>query len=172
VSEDPTRATPRHPRHGSVGPVDPHADPATNPNMRPVGPSTGPIEIQHERPTERIPEYHDDEPPTQPVPSTPPGGQEATTEPVTAGHTRTGGLYVGLVLSAIVLIFLLIFILQNLDPVRVEFLSIGGNLPIGVAMLASAVAGLLLVAIPGGLRILQLRRAVKKAGAVKRAGRR
>lgn len=182
MTEDPTRATPRVPRHGSVGPLDPHADPETNPNMRPVGPSTGPIEIQRdrrperrsERQVDRADDWRDDDPPTQPVSSTPPGGHrpvepEQLTEPVrqdpvTPGPTRTGGLYVGLILSAIVLVFLLIFILQNLTSVRVEFLVFGGNLPIGVAMLLSAVAGLLLVAIPGGLRILQLRRAVTRAG--------
>jgi uncharacterized integral membrane protein len=36
--------------------------------------------------------------------------------------------------------------------------------PPGVALLLAAVAGLLLVAIPGGLRILQLRRAATRAG--------
>ncbi|MFR9805671.1 lipopolysaccharide assembly LapA domain-containing protein [Pseudonocardia sp. RS010] len=93
--------------------------------------------------------------PTGP-PSTPPATTPGT------GHTRTGGMWVGLILSAIVLLFLLIFILQNPDPVRISFLSAAGTLPTGVALLLAAIAGVLLVAIPGSARILQLRRAAKK----------
>jgi uncharacterized integral membrane protein len=78
------------------------------------------------------------------------------------GRTRTSGLWVGLILSTLVLIFLLIFILQNLNPVEIHFLGAVGTLPTGVAMLFAAVAGILLVAIPGSARILQLRRAAKK----------
>jgi uncharacterized integral membrane protein len=95
------------------------------------------------------------DPPTAPVRTTPDNG---------LARTRTGGLWTGLILSAIVLIFLLVFILQNLDPVRIQFLGLAGQLPTGVALLLAAVAGLLLVAIPGGLRILQLRRVAKRAG--------
>ncbi|MCO1654417.1 DUF1049 domain-containing protein [Pseudonocardia sp. S2-4] len=77
-------------------------------------------------------------------------------------HTRTSGLWTGLILSAIVLVLLLIFILQNSAPVQITFLGLSGTLPTGVALLFAAVAGLLLVAIPGGLRILQLRRAARR----------
>jgi uncharacterized integral membrane protein len=78
-------------------------------------------------------------------------------------RTRTGGWWTGLVLSAVVLLFLLIFVLQNNAPMQINFLAWTGTLPSGVALLLSAVAGLLLVAIPGGLRILQLRRAAKQS---------
>jgi len=151
MSEDPTRATRSSdaPPYGSVGPHDPHADPATDPGMRPVGSNgTG------EQPT--WPGSAD--PPTTPVPTTP-----VKREPVVT-RTRTGGLWTGLILSAIVLIFLLVFILQNNRPVVINFLGFSGTLPTGVALLLAAVAGLLLVAIPGGLRILQLRRVAKRAG--------
>jgi uncharacterized integral membrane protein len=144
MSEDPTRATRSGaPAHGSVGPQDPHADPATDPALRAVGSDhdTGPVEK---------------DPPTGPVHTT--AGDPVVT------RTRTGGLYAGLILSALVLVVLLVFILQNLDPVRIQFLGLAGQLPIGVALLLAAVAGLLLVAIPGGLRILQLRRAAQRAG--------
>jgi uncharacterized integral membrane protein len=154
MSEDPTRATPRVsgwlPSHGSVGPLDPHADPATDPNMRPV-------RIDTPAPTERLPSVA---PPAPQAPGAPPVPDEPTGPSVT--RTRSGILYAGLILSAIVLLFLLIFILQNLEPVRITFLGFSGSLPIGVAMLMAAIAGLLLVAIPGGLRILQLRRAARQ----------
>lgn len=152
MSEDPTRATrsAEQPVHGSVGPHDPHADPATDPAMRPVAgtdrhpeDSTGPVES---------------DPPTAPVPTTPRDQDPALS------HTRSGGLWTGLILSAIVGIFLLVFILQNNVPIEINFLGFTGSLPTGVALLLAAIAGLLLVAIPGGLRIMQLRRAATRAG--------
>lgn len=149
MSEDPTRATRSDlPPHGSVGPHDPHADPATDPAMRPVGRDgreglTQPVET---------------DPPTAPVPTAPAKRESAVT------RTRTGGLWTGLILSAVVGIFLLIFILQNNEPMAINFLGFSGSLPAGVALLLAAIAGLLLVAIPGGLRILQLRRVARRAG--------
>lgn len=154
MSEDPTRATPRPtdldvPTHGRVGPLDPHSDPATDPAMRPVpGSDDGPT----------MPVATD--PPTAPVPTAP---ITKDRPPVVVTRTRTGGLWTGLILSAIVLIFLLIFILQNSASMVINFLWFTGSLPSGVALLLAAVAGLLLVAIPGALRILQLRRAAKRA---------
>jgi uncharacterized integral membrane protein len=59
--------------------------------------------------------------------------------------------------AALVLLFLLIFILQNSQQVRVSFFGADGNLPLGVAMLLSAVAGALLVVLVGTARIVQLR---------------
>jgi lipopolysaccharide assembly protein A len=64
-----------------------------------------------------------------------------------------------MILSAVVLVFLLIFILQNRAPVQINFLTWAGALPTGVALLFAAVAGALLVALPGSARMLQLRRA-------------
>ncbi len=156
MSEDPTRALPMPgtsareiPAYGRVGPADPHADPATHPVMRPAdvdGSATDPgIPVVQAAP----------DAPTVPT------AQPSTPELVR--RTRSGGLWTGLILSAIVLIFLLVFILQNQDAVQITFLWFGGTLPIGVALLLAAVAGLLLVAIPGGVRIIQLRRAARRA---------
>ena len=148
MADDPTRATarPGSPLHGSVGPEDPHADPATDPAMRPVGVP------EPEGPTVPTPAQFTPDPEPGPAPA-----------PVVT-RTRTGGWWTGLVLSAVVLLFLLIFVLQNNAPMQISFLVWSGTLPSGVALLLSAVAGLLLVAIPGGLRILQLRRAAKQGG--------
>jgi uncharacterized integral membrane protein len=77
--------------------------------------------------------------------------------------TRSGAVLAGLVVAAIILIALLVFVLQNLESVSVHYLGFHGRVPLGVALLLSAIAGLLLVSIPGTVRILQLRRAVKKA---------
>jgi uncharacterized integral membrane protein len=95
------------------------------------------------------------------------GGDVTAPDPVKPAvraikRTRVSGLWVGVTLSAVVLLFLLIFILQNNLPTPVRFLGIEGTLPVGVALLFAAVLGVLLVAIPGYLRILQLRRAARK----------
>jgi len=139
MTDDPTRAmNVPSPPYGRVGPADPHADPATQPTMRPVVA----------------------EGPTVPTPTEPTARAGWPEQP--AARSRSGVLWTGLILSAVVLLFLLIFILQNGTPVQINFLGASGTLPIGVALLLAAVAGLLLVAIPGGLRILQLRRAARR----------
>jgi uncharacterized integral membrane protein len=84
------------------------------------------------------------------------------TAPLRGG--RVSGAWVALTLSAVVLIFLLIFIVQNNVPVPIKFLGAEGTLPVGVALLFAAALGILLVAIPGYGRILQLRRALRKRG--------
>ena len=78
------------------------------------------------------------------------------------GRSGIGGLWVGLVLSALVLIILLIFILQNPEPVRIAFLGWDGTLPTAVALLFAAIAGVLLVAVPGSARMVQLRRQARQ----------
>ncbi|HLU59721.1 MAG TPA: lipopolysaccharide assembly protein LapA domain-containing protein [Pseudonocardia sp.] len=140
MSDDPTRAMNLGtPAYGSVGPADPREDPPTQPSLRPVA----------------------GEGPTVPTPSGPEARAGRPVEQPTR-RSRTGVLWVGMVLSALVLLFLLIFILQNNTPVQINFLGASGTLPTGVALLLAAIAGLLLVAIPGGLRILQLRRAARR----------
>jgi uncharacterized integral membrane protein len=80
-------------------------------------------------------------------------------------RTRTGGIWIGIIIAAIVLILLLIFILQNTTSVTIHYFGFAGALPIAVALLLAAVlaavCGVLLVAIPGTVRILQLRKAAK-----------
>ena len=127
------------PAHGSVGPNDPTADPVTDPGMR--------IPVPAERKTEPV--------------ALPPSGPATGAAPAVR-HSRTGGLWVGLILSALVLLLLLVFILQNDEPVQISFFALEGVLPTGVALLLAAIAGILLVAIPGSIRILQLRRAARR----------
>jgi uncharacterized integral membrane protein len=99
--------------------------------------------------------------PAEPVSAPPPGpGLDRRGRVRT---TRSGALWFGLIAAAIILIALLIFVLQNLESVTVHYLGFHGRVPVGVALLLAAVAGLLLVSIPGSVRILQLRRAVRKS---------
>jgi uncharacterized integral membrane protein len=141
------------PAHGSLGPVDPTADPATDPGLRPVpvGQSLPPVTA----------------PPATAPPATAPPGPPTAADPAAGSapavrRTRTGVLWVGLILSALVLLFLLVFIVQNDEPVQISFFALQGVLPSGVALLLAAIAGVLLGAIPGSLRILQLRRAARR----------
>ena len=74
---------------------------------------------------------------------------------------RVSAAWVGLIGTAIFLILLIIFIAQNLKKATIHFLGFSGHFPIGLTVLIAAVVGLLLVAIPGTIRIFQLRRALK-----------
>jgi uncharacterized integral membrane protein len=78
-------------------------------------------------------------------------------------RTRVSAIWVGLIVAAVLLIALLIFIGQNSRSVTIHYLGLDGHVPLAVALLASAVCGVLLVAVPGTARIIQLRRAVKQS---------
>jgi uncharacterized integral membrane protein len=67
---------------------------------------------------------------------------------------------------AVVLVLLLIFILENNRKVQISYFGAHGNLPLGVALLFAAVLGILLVAIPGTARIIQLRILARRNRAV------
>ncbi|MEU5261802.1 lipopolysaccharide assembly protein LapA domain-containing protein [Amycolatopsis sp. NPDC021455] len=92
-----------------------------------------------------------------------PGTEETTpvkpAEPPAKGRpTRISGTWVAVIAGLLVLVVLLIFILQNLDPATVRFFGAEGSLPLAIAMLFSAIGGATLVALIGGARILQLRK--------------
>jgi uncharacterized integral membrane protein len=78
-------------------------------------------------------------------------------------RSRLGGMWAILLGTSISFVVLLIFILQNPASTDIHFLWWDGALPVGVAMLLSAFAGILLTAIPGTGRIWQLRRGIRHA---------
>jgi uncharacterized integral membrane protein len=82
-------------------------------------------------------------------------------------RTRFSGLWVTVTVAAVVLLVLLVFIIENGQRVDIGFFGAHGHLPLGVAMLLAAIGGILLVAIPGYGRILQLRRALRRAAVTK-----
>jgi len=108
----------------------------------------------------------DAEPAVTEAPSEPQVPQQPApvTEPPQHGirRTRLSGLWISLGCSAIVLLLLLIFILQNSHTVEVSYLGFHGHLSLGVALLLSAVCGALLVGLAGTARILQLRAAARR----------
>jgi|GEM_PF-1109823 len=74
-----------------------------------------------------------------------------------ATPSRVGSLWVASILFAVVLLLLLIFVLQNGQSAKISYLGAHGSVPQGVALLLAAVFGILLVALPGTARIIQLR---------------
>jgi uncharacterized integral membrane protein len=76
--------------------------------------------------------------------------------------TRISGTWVAVIAGLVVLVVLLVFILQNLDPATVHFFGAEGSLPLAIAMLFSAIGGAVLVALIGGARILQLRKQARR----------
>lgn len=98
-----------------------------------------------------------------PAPSAPP--QTAPAAPLPQHkikHTRISGLWVAVGFFAVILLLLLIFILQNSKTVDVSYMGAHGHLPLGVAMLLSAVCGVLLVVLAGAARISQLRTVARR----------
>ncbi|ORL76852.1 hypothetical protein A5905_17980 [Prescottella equi] len=82
------------------------------------------------------------------------------------GRTRAATTWTGLVVGIVVAILLLIFILQNLDSVTFELFAWEFSLPAGISLLLAAIAGALIMALAGGVRIIQIRRVAKRAGSV------
>jgi uncharacterized integral membrane protein len=91
-----------------------------------------------------------------------PGAAEASAPPPPVHHkvrrTRAGGVWVTLAIAAVILVLLLVFILGNLKQADVSLFGAHADLPLGVALLLAAVAGAIIVIIPGTGRIVQLRR--------------
>jgi uncharacterized integral membrane protein len=98
--------------------------------------------------------------PGQPGP-VPPAEPQAS-PPLMIKRTRTSGVWVAVGFFAVVLLLLLIFVLQNGTQVSVSYLGAHGHLPLGVALLLSAVCGVLLVVLAGAARISQLRTVARR----------
>jgi uncharacterized integral membrane protein len=101
-----------------------------------------------------------------PASATTPAGQGAPAPGMTrkgkVRRTRASAWWIGLIVAAVILVALLIFIAQNSSRIAVHYFSIQGHVSLAIALLLSAVAGVLLVAIPGTARVIQLRHALKK----------
>jgi putative membrane protein len=103
--------------------------------------------------------------PTGPVIGT--GGAPRVTRTSTGTHarraprSRAGALWVGICVAAFVLVALIVFILQNTEPVLVSFLGMEGSVPLAVALLIAGVGVGIVALIVGTVRIAQLRRRVR-----------
>lgn len=86
--------------------------------------------------------------------------------------TRSGAIWTTTIFSLIVLILLIIFIFQNPQYTSLNYFAWSGDINVGVLVLASAVAGGIIVALAGAARIIALkaqkrrqRKASRKKGA-------
>jgi uncharacterized integral membrane protein len=109
---------------------------------------------------------------------TPPPAHPATAEPVAPGAapgpdrptpasravpaTRMSGAWLGVWVSAIVLIAFIVFIMQNTRSVEVSFLGMHGALPLAVGLLIAMVAGVVITLVIGTARITQVRRLARR----------
>ena len=100
--------------------------------------------------------------PTQPGPTPQQQQQQQPLPQHKIRHTRISGLWFAVAFFAVVLLFLLIFILQNGKAVDISYLGMHGHLPLGVALLLAAVCGVLLTILAAAARIGQLRTVARR----------
>jgi lipopolysaccharide assembly protein A len=77
-------------------------------------------------------------------------------------RTRISGLWVALVLFAVVLLLLLVFIVENSQRLNLSYFGAHGHLPLGVALLLTAVLGILLAVMAWFGRGVQVRTAARR----------
>lgn len=135
-SADPLREYPTDP--GAAHPYPAEVDPY------PADPSAGDVV-----PT---PVPSSDDPVSSSVPAKAPGRR-----------SRAGSAWIAFIVATVVLIFLLVFVLQNNRSVEIHYFGWRGSLSLGVAMLFAAIGGALVAGLFGTVRILQLRARAKKA---------
>ncbi len=139
----------------------------TEPQPTPTGPGAGELPPGRQSPVSS-PTAPEQTAPEQPAPAPTASAPTASapTAPVLPQHkirrTRTSGLWVSVGFFAVVLLLLLIFILQNGAKVDISYMGAHGHLPLGVALLLSAVCGVLLVVLAGAARISQLRTVARR----------
>ncbi len=85
--------------------------------------------------------------------------RQATTELQSrvVSKTRVSTAWFLIVSFTLGLTLLLIFILQNLQDISLQFFNLHWKIPLGIAMLLALVAGGLLVALFGTARVVQLK---------------
>jgi uncharacterized integral membrane protein len=118
-------------------------------------------QMSHQPPVGAV-DHPDVKPPGQPAVPTlgsPAAGFDAKGR---VHRTRISGAWVGLITAAVFLILLVVFIAQNTAKASIHFLGFNGHLPLGLTILISAIIGLLIAAVLGSIRIMQLRRALKR----------
>jgi lipopolysaccharide assembly protein A len=79
----------------------------------------------------------------------------------TAPRTRISSAWTAVAVGLLFLIALLIFIFQNLENVRVTFITFHASFPLALSLLCASVAGAVVVLLLGVARIIQLRRVAR-----------
>lgn len=76
--------------------------------------------------------------------------------------TGSSALRIDVIVTAVLVVFVLIFIAQNSQTVSIRYFGMKGHLSLALALLSAMVAGVLLMSVPGTARILQLRREIRR----------
>lgn len=157
MATDPTPSPATGPTSGSHSTGATPDSRSTSPagSSRPAGPVPG------SQATGPASEAHTTKLPTPSKPKTPPAKPTKTTKPERPRAeqvTRAGVIWVAISAGLLILVLLIIFILQNEERVTVNYLGVAGELSLGMALFIAAVAGGILVAIAGAVRLLQLRK--------------
>jgi len=76
--------------------------------------------------------------------------------------TRAALVWTATVAVLVFLGLLIVFILQNQERVYVQYFALTGSVPLGIALSIAALAGGLLVAVAGAIRIAQLQSAATR----------
>ena len=132
----------------------------TEPQPMPAGLGTGELRPEPSAAPLTTPEQV--APPSAAPPPTAPAQTAAALPQHKIKRTRISGLWVSVGFFAVILLLLLIFILQNGAKVDISYMGAHGHLPLGVALLLSAVCGVLLVVLAGAARISQLRTVARR----------
>lgn len=91
--------------------------------------------------------------------------------PATAKRSRSSAAYAGTGVGLIVAILVIVFIVQNQRAATVTFLVFNFRLAEGITILASAVAGGLVVLLVSLARVTQMRRAARRHERAERSAR-
>ncbi|KQB85335.1 hypothetical protein Cocul_00474 [Corynebacterium oculi] len=103
------------------------------------------------------------DPTSDDVPAASPEATEASqSTPAKPQRTFAATTWAALIVGALLLILLLIFIMQNQQSVELTLFVWKFSFPAGVGFLLAAIAGALIMALVGGVRMFELRRIAKK----------
>lgn len=99
---------------------------------------------------------------SQPPVDSPPTGsgeqRQGSRQWVKTPRSRAGAAWVGICIAALVLTALVVFMLQNTQPVSIRFLSMRGSVPLALALLIAGIGVGVVALVIGTVRISQLRR--------------
>ena len=149
-----------HARHGADLPHSSHRDPAPG-STAPRDPAPGSTAPRDPAPGSTAPR--------DPAPRSAAARNSRTSASTSApavDDVSSGGMHIGLwialILGAIVLVLLLIFVIQNNVTTQFQYFGAQFQLPLGVAMLLAAVAGALVMARVGSVRMIQMGLSIRK----------
>lgn len=92
----------------------------------------------------------------------PPPAPKPTSEKPRVRGSFAGGTWIAMIVGALLLIFLLVFILQNQQEIELHLFAWSFTFPAGIGYLLAAITGALIMALVGGVRMIELRRQVKR----------